>query len=102
VVLGGVDSPETFFHWHGDTFDLPQGAEWLAYSGKCRHQAYRYGRRVYGIQFHPEITAEMIEDWCGQPVNCGDVAQLTDPIDPRLNDSQASAKRMLESWVKLF
>ena len=64
----GWTSPETFFHWHGETFDLPEGAEWLAYSEKCRHQAYRYGRKVYGIQFHPEITAEMIADWCEQPV----------------------------------
>jgi len=101
AVLGEVESPETFFHWHGETFDLPRGAEWLAYSKKCRHQAYRYGRRVYGIQFHPEITAEMIEDWCGQPVNCGDVAQLAAPIDARLHDPRAAAKRMLESWLKL-
>jgi GMP synthase (glutamine-hydrolysing) len=101
-VLGGIPSPETFFHWHGETFDLPQGAEWLAYSKKCRHQAYRYGRRVYGIQFHPEITAEMIEDWCRQPVNCGDVATLSAPIDARLHNPRASANRMLESWLKLF
>jgi GMP synthase (glutamine-hydrolysing) len=102
AVMSAIGSPETFFHWHGETFDLPQGAEWLAYSEKCRHQAYRYGRRVYGIQFHPEITPEMIVDWCAQPVNCGDVAQLTAPIDPRLHDPRASAKRMLESWLKLF
>jgi GMP synthase (glutamine-hydrolysing) len=102
VVLGSVESPTAFFHWHGETFDLPQGAEWLAYSKKCRHQAYRYGRKVYGIQFHPEVTAEMIDDWCGQPVNCGDVATLSAPIDARLHDQRAPAKRMLESWLKLF
>lgn len=96
-VMGGIASPETFFHWHGETFDLPQGAEWLAYSEKCRHQAYRYGPKVYGIQFHPEITAEMIEDWCGQPVNCGDVATFEAPIDARLHDPSTAGKGMLES-----
>ena len=98
----GVSSPETFFHWHGETFDLPDGAEWLAYSEKCRHQAYRYGSKVYGIQYHPEITAKMIEDWCEQPVNCGDVKTLESPIDPRLHDTKDSSRRMIEAWVGLL
>jgi GMP synthase (glutamine-hydrolysing) len=102
AVLGGMASPETFFHWHGDTFDLPSGVEWLAYSQKCRHQAYRYGDRVYGIQFHPEITAEMIVDWCQQPVNCGDVVTLTGPLDPHLHDPLESSRRILESWLGLI
>jgi len=102
ALLGGLASPETFFHWHSETFDLPEGAEWLAFSEKCKHQAYRYGRRVYGLQFHPEVTAEMIDDWCGQPVNCGDVATFGGPIDARLHDPRAAAKEILESWLKLF
>jgi GMP synthase (glutamine-hydrolysing) len=102
ALFGGMASPETFFHWHGETFDLPDGAEGLAYSEKCRHQAYRYGRKVYGIQFHPEITAEMIGDWCGQPVNCGDVGTLEGPIDPCLHDMKESSRRMIEAWVGLL
>jgi len=102
IVFKGIESPAMFFHWHGDTLDLPSGAEWLAYSKKCRHQAYRYGRRVYGIQFHPEITAEMIADWCEQPVNCGDVEALAGPIDAGLHDTRESARRILESWLGLF
>jgi GMP synthase (glutamine-hydrolysing) len=102
VLLGGIPSPETFFHWHGETFDLPAGAEWLAYSEKCRHQAYRYGRRVYGLQFHPEVSSEMIADWCSQPVNCGDVAQLTVPIDAGLHDTRAAAGRILKAWLNLL
>ena len=73
ALFGKMRSPETFFHWHGETFDLPDGAEWLAYSEKCRHQAYRYGRKVYGVQFHPEITPEMIADHIEEWANFGDV-----------------------------
>ena len=81
----GLASPETVFHWHGETFDLPAGAEWLAFSDACRHQAFRLGERVHGLQFHLEVTPEMIADWLRQPVNQSDVRQLASEIDPALN-----------------
>jgi GMP synthase (glutamine-hydrolysing) len=102
ALFGSMTSPEMYFHWHGETFDLPTGAKWLAYSDKCRQQAYRYGRNVYGIQFHPEITSEMIADWCAQPVNCGDVAALAAPIDPLAHDTRERSRKMMESWLNLF
>jgi GMP synthase (glutamine-hydrolysing) len=98
----GFASPTTLFHWHCETFDLPAGAEWLASSEACRHQAYRFGRRVYGLQFHPEVTAEMIVDWCAQPVNCGDVAGLDAPIDPHVADLGPIAQTILDRWLALF
>ncbi len=96
-----IDSPTDFFHWHGETFDLPQGAAWLAFSDHCRNQAFRYGETVYGVQFHPEITPEMIVDWSLQPANCGDVAQLESPIDPYAFDTAALARRVLEGWLSV-
>jgi GMP synthase-like glutamine amidotransferase len=101
-VFGGIASPANLFHWHGETFDLPAGAEWLAYSDKCRHQAYRFGRNVYGVQFHPEITPEMIVDWSAQPANCGDAETLDAPLDPHAADSEPIARKMLEGWLAVF
>jgi GMP synthase (glutamine-hydrolysing) len=101
-VFSGIASPAPFFHWHGETFDLPRGAIWLAYSGHCRHQAFRYGENVYAIQFHPEITPEMIVDWTGQPVNCGDVAGIESPIDPHAFDTAPLAERVLGNWLGLW
>ena len=49
-------------HWHGDTFDLPPGAVWLASSEQYPHQAFRVGRS-YGIQFHPELTGAAFLSW---------------------------------------
>ena len=101
AVFSGIASPSMLLHWHGETFDLPAGAEWLAYSDKCRHQAFRFGANVYGVQFHPEITPEMIVDWSAQPANCGDVETLDAPINPHAFDSAPLARRMLEGWLAL-
>jgi GMP synthase (glutamine-hydrolysing) len=102
TLFTGLPSPTTLFHWHGETFDLPENAEWLAYSDQCRHQAFRYGQNVYGLQFHPEITPEMIVDWSTQPVNCGDVEALPAPIDPHAFETSHLARHVLEAWLTLL
>ena len=60
---------QTVFHWNGDTFDIPQGALHLWTSVACRNQAFLFGPRILGLQFHlettPESLARLIE-------NCGD------------------------------
>lgn len=44
------------FHWHGETFDLPEGALRLASSAVCQNQGFIYNDRVIGLQFHLETT----------------------------------------------
>lgn len=46
------------FHWHGDTFDLPDGATWTAFSSACQHQAFMYNESVIALQFHLETTPQ--------------------------------------------
>jgi GMP synthase-like glutamine amidotransferase len=57
--------PKTFsvFQWHEDTFDIPSAAKLIASSNPVPHQAFRYGENAYGLQFHLEVTEEMIRDW---------------------------------------
>ncbi len=59
----GEAKEQWMFHWHGETFDLPQGATLLASSRLYPHQAFRYGRSAYGLQYHFEVTEEMIGEW---------------------------------------
>lgn len=53
-----VDKSPVVFQWHGDTFDLPEGAELLASSNVCPNQAFIYKDTVVGLQFHIEVTEE--------------------------------------------
>jgi GMP synthase (glutamine-hydrolysing) len=56
--------PRTVYQWHSDGFDLAEGAELLAVgTGHFPNQAYRYGRRAVGLQFHPEVTYHMMCRW---------------------------------------
>jgi GMP synthase (glutamine-hydrolysing) len=67
---------------HGDTFDLPPEAVQLARGSSCRNQAFRWGANAYGLQFHIEMTAEMIEQWLSEGETSGGLAAL-DYIDSR-------------------
>jgi GMP synthase (glutamine-hydrolysing) len=51
------------FHWHGDTFDLPSGALYLAKSEMYENQAFAIGNFALGLQFHPEVSAAGLESW---------------------------------------
>jgi GMP synthase (glutamine-hydrolysing) len=82
---------ETVFQWHGDTFDLPIGAVKLARSDQCENQVFRYGLAAYGLQFHLEVTPEIISSWLGQPGNCGELDEL-DYIDPEAVRGETPAK----------
>ena len=60
--FAGFDNPFTVFHWHGDTFDLPEGATRLVTSNDYQNQAFVYKTAV-GLQFHLEVDDAMIRLW---------------------------------------
>jgi GMP synthase (glutamine-hydrolysing) len=61
-VLRGLPLEAQVLHWHGDTFELPAGAQHLASSKVCPNQAFRLGRQ-FGLQFHCEVTSDDVEAW---------------------------------------
>ncbi|MBB5695818.1 glutamine amidotransferase [Muricoccus pecuniae] len=92
-------------HWHGDTFDLPDGCELLASTELCRHQAFARGPRVLGLQFHPEVVGRDFERWL-----VGHACELAATgIDPRNLRADAirhaprlmsAADAFIERWLE--
>jgi GMP synthase-like glutamine amidotransferase len=63
-VLGSLGAESLpVMHWHQDTFDLPAQALWLARSELYAHQAFRVGKRAYGLQFHLEVDQDLARAW---------------------------------------
>jgi GMP synthase-like glutamine amidotransferase len=97
--MGRLPREFAAFHWHGDTFTLPENARHLASSEMYENQAFRVGAG-YGLQFHLEVTEEMIKEWVmeleeeqGREI----VNHVEDNIDA-LNDM---AEKFLVAWLRL-
>ncbi|MCH7599398.1 MAG: gamma-glutamyl-gamma-aminobutyrate hydrolase family protein [Myxococcales bacterium] len=73
---------ETVFQWHGDTFDIPEDAVQLALGRGCANQAFRYGDSAYGLQFHLEVDAALIERWLAIPAHVAEIEACDGRICP--------------------
>jgi GMP synthase (glutamine-hydrolysing) len=59
-----LEGPTVFYQWHTETFEIPDGAVHLAHNENFAGQAFRYDGCTYAIEFHPEMTREMVDSWC--------------------------------------
>ena len=76
----GLPGYQQVIHWHEDTFGLPDGAVRLATSESTVNQAFRFGRRAYGLQFHIEVTPDIFDIW----FRCPDFKEIIDrTLGPR-------------------
>ncbi|HVO36345.1 MAG TPA: type 1 glutamine amidotransferase [Gemmatimonadales bacterium] len=62
-LLGPAGPKFSAFHWHGDTFELPPGAVHIASTRAYKHQAFRFGDRAWGLQFHIELDQALAREW---------------------------------------
>jgi len=72
------------FQWHGDTFDLPENAVRVSSSEVYPNQAFRYENNVYALQFHIEVTPEIIREWFANEkgADIDNMIKKTDTIYP--------------------
>lgn len=97
------DKTEKVFQMHGDTFDVPASCEHLAFSSRCAGQAFRYGEKVYGLQFHLEVDEAMILRWLRNPAHQRDMSGDGGMTEERLlADTSSHLGRSLELSRELF
>lgn len=103
------NAPRQFdsFHWHGETFTLPQGATRVMESTHCANQAWVLGKHL-AMQCHVEMTREMIETWCA--VGADEIAaadslavqtpaQMAVDMDAKLQTLNGVAAKLYEHWL---
>lgn len=102
-IFNGMTSPALVFHWHGDTFDLPENAIRLAHSKDYQNQAIKIGSAV-GVQFHLEIDEPTIRLWLEKSRKELDNISYIDPvmIEKQIPQYINTIKNNLEIFYKNF
>lgn len=97
---GFLGEPLHVYQWHKEGFEIPEGAERLASGQVFPNQAYRLGEKIYGIQFHPEVTPEISQRWISEAGH-----MLVEPgahsAERQMADSKLHNAR-LEDWLGGF
>jgi len=101
-LFGHFKKSESIFQWHGDTFSLPEGAVHLASSEMCQNQAFRYKNNVYGLQFHMEVDAPMIERWLKIPHHLDELKSEKLDIEEIRQQTKAHIDNLIKLSQKTF
>jgi GMP synthase (glutamine-hydrolysing) len=103
-LFGGYAPAEKVFQIHQDHFDPPVTATHLAFSDLAFGQAFRYGDKVYGLQFHLEADQAMIKRWLHRPENRLLMKESAGLFSPEQleSDTEACIKRSLELSSSTF
>lgn len=107
-LFAGVSEPLVSLQWHGDTYELPDGAAHLARSPEVEQQAFRAGERAYGVQFHLEVTPQMAREWAEVPAyrrSLADTlgerrgAEFLAEVERRATDLHPTARTLFSNWL---
>jgi GMP synthase (glutamine-hydrolysing) len=104
------DGSQPVFQWHAYTFDVPPGAVHLASSESCEHQAFRFGSRAYGLQFHLEADEALIRRWLNVPAYRAElqaegpdsVQRVLDQTRTHVAPSLKLSERVFHEFLELF
>jgi GMP synthase (glutamine-hydrolysing) len=107
-VFAGLPQELQTLQWHGETFDLPDGAVALASSPAYPNQAFRWGERAYATQFHLEVSSAMACEWAAVPtysdaletaLGPGAFDSLLAELDGGASELNATGRRLFGQWL---
>jgi GMP synthase-like glutamine amidotransferase len=103
-VFAGMPRELLSLQWHGDTFDLPDGAALLAGSPAYPNQAFRFGSAAYGVQFHLEVSPALAREWADVPAYAESLERVLGPgaLDRLLAELEARSDGVLSDGRRLF
>ncbi|MGF1611044.1 MAG: glutamine amidotransferase [Kiloniellales bacterium] len=97
---GFLGAPLHVYQWHKEGFELPPGATLLASGETFPNQAFRYGERAYGIQFHPEVSPPVMRRWLSEASEAVDRPGAHSP-EQQIADAERFDAAM-EAWLVGF
>ncbi|MEV6394792.1 type 1 glutamine amidotransferase [Streptomyces sp. NPDC051907] len=109
-LFSGLPEKQHMFQWHADSFELPSGAESLAYSESgAAHQAFRIGERGYGVQYHVEVDDRLLQAWLGsaadappgEAVDAAVVAAARDDVPLHYPAYRRNVRTLIENFLSL-
>jgi GMP synthase-like glutamine amidotransferase len=107
-VFAGTPRELLSLQWHGDTFDLPDGATRLAGSPAYPNQAFRVGADAYGVQFHLEVSPALAREWADVPAYAeslervlgeGALDRLIAELEARADGLLSHGRQLFERWL---
>ena len=104
--LGELPSRMELFHWHGETFSVPDHAECVLASDHCARQAFVAGNTL-ALQCHVEMTSPMVREWASlyrreldDPSPAVQSSEtLVENLDERIATLQGIAERLYRRWL---
>jgi GMP synthase-like glutamine amidotransferase len=104
--LAGLPDEMTLFHWHGETFSIPEGAEVILENNHCAHQAFVLGNTL-ALQCHIEMMEPMVSEWATlyahelqQTSNSvQSAAQMTTDLPEKISAAQQLADHAYLRWL---
>lgn len=94
--FGDLAAGEPVFHWHGETFSIPEGATRILQSGHCANQAFVYDDRHLAMQCHVEMTPDLIAAWCTHGAD-----EIAASSGPAVQDAAAMQANVAERTQRL-
>jgi GMP synthase-like glutamine amidotransferase len=104
--LAGLPDETTLFHWHGETFSIPDGAEIILENDNCAHQAFAIGNTL-ALQCHIEMTLPMVSEWAAlykqelqeTSTTVQSAEQMTTDLPARIATARQVADSVYERWL---